>query len=163
MFCGGVLYTWPTAFTYEKGSFCFCIMHWMYAKVQQDTLKRQRYTHTKKKCNHVHLHTHSHSHTQVVGARRDGAVVNQWEQGYSREAGGWTMDDGCCDSMKVVSCSRTETAGHRCCCWAGRGGPGRTAARPGWSAQEEAEWRTQTDEIKHLLEKHGAGILTFVL
>lgn len=46
-------------------------------------------------------------------------------------------------NIKAVSCSQTETAGHRCCCWAGQGDPGRTAARPDWSAQGEAKQQRQ--------------------
>lgn len=146
-------------FTCEKGSFCFCIMHWMYVKVQQDTSKRQRYTKTQS-CTFTHIHTHSH--TQVVGANRDVAVFNQWGQGYSREAEAGLEDD-CCDNLKVVSCSRTETAGHHCCCWAGRGDPGRTAAHPGWSAQEEAERHTKRNGTEHLLQKYAIVILTQIL
>lgn len=43
-----------------------------------------------------------------------------------------------CGGEVHISCSRTEPAGRRCCCWGGRGGPGRTAARLGWSAQGAA-------------------------
>lgn len=35
-----------------------------------------------------------------------------------------------------ISCSRREKAGHRCCSWGGRAGPGRTAAHRGWSVLE---------------------------
>lgn len=105
---------------------------------------------------HLHKDTHTHARTltlthtdtQVVGANRDGAVFNQWGQGYSKEAEAGLEDD-CCDKMMVVSCSRTETAGHHCCCWAGQGDPGRTAVRPGWSAQEEAYWHTERKWTEH--------------
>lgn len=51
---------------------------------------------------------------------------------------------------KVVSCSRTETAGRRCCCWGGRGGRGTTAARRGLSAQGEAKRRTERGKKEKL-------------
>lgn len=37
-----------------------------------------------------------------------------------------------------INCSRREKAGHRCCSWGGRAGPGRTAAHRGWSVLEAA-------------------------
>ena len=43
-----------------------------------------------------------------------------------------------CVYMCVFSCSRTATAGRRCCCSGGLEVRGTTAARPGWSAQEAA-------------------------
>lgn len=36
------------------------------------------------------------------------------------------------------SCFQKATVGRRCYCWEGPGGPGRTAARLGWPAREEA-------------------------
>ena len=102
-------------------------------KVQQDTSKRQKIhkTHTRTL---KHLHTHSHTGSGCRQRRRCLRPMRAGLQQTEKQR----LEDDWWDSMKVVSCSRTETAGRRCCCWAGRGGQGRTAARPGWSAREEA-------------------------
>lgn len=41
----------------------------------------------------------------------------------------------------LFSCFQKATEGRRCYCWEGPGGPGRTAARLGWPAREEAAGR----------------------
>lgn len=93
-------------------------------------------------------HTHSISHTRTRTLSDSGAPTQMML--YSTDECRGTAEKRRPDRKmtavrvtKAVSCSRTETAGHRCCCWAGRGGPGRTAARPDWSAQGEAWWHTQ--------------------
>lgn len=45
-----------------------------------------------------------------------------------------------------LSCSRRGRGGHRCCCWGGRGAPGRTAARRGSSARAGAGGAAACDE-----------------
>lgn len=59
-------------------------------------------------------------------------------QGSLGEQEGWCQGPG-----GRVSCSRRERAGLRCCWWEGREGPGRTAARPGWSVPGAAEDRSK--------------------
>lgn len=90
-------------------------------------------------------HTHSHAHTRTHTLTHSSSGVPTQTMLYSTDECRGTAEKLRLDRKmtavrvtKAVSCSRTETAGHRCCCWAGRGGPGRTAARPDWSAQGEA-------------------------
>ena len=94
--------------------------------ISEDTSERKK--DTKKP---TITHTHCHSHTPS-GCKQSRALT----EANSRLV--WKLPGG-----KVkFSCSRTAPAGRRCCCLGGRGGPGRTAAHPGWSAQEEASWQT---------------------
>lgn len=56
-----------------------------------------------------------------------------------------TSSSRCAMGLGRVSCSRRETAGHRCCSRGGQAGPGRTAAHQGWSVlgaaeDDEANW-----------------------
>lgn len=80
-------------------------------------------------------HAVAHARTQVVRGKE--TVLSS--TGVGRAAANTEAEAGLeSESVKIISCSRTETAGHHCCCWEGREDPGRTAARLGWSAQEEA-------------------------
>lgn len=115
-----------------------CSLRFLYTAMNEFTAGHLKKKDTQKR-NHVHTRTHSHiyalthTHTQkrapietVLALANEGRATAPWEA----EAGRW---------LEGVSCSQREIAGHHCCCWEGRGGPGRTAARPGWSAQEEAK------------------------
>lgn len=47
-----------------------------------------------------------------------------------------------------LSCSRTERAGHRYCCWEGQGDPSRTATHLGLSALGEAGKQIGNSRVK---------------
>lgn len=132
---GSVLREWTTCF--HRGGLPSIPAH-RTGRILKDSRTIRRYI-TTHSCTLTHTHTQTQRqiHARVAGASR--RLTSEGGATAGKQNQVWKM------SVKAVSCSRTETAGHRCCCWAGRGGPDRTAARLGWSAQGEA-WRRRTTE-----------------
>lgn len=106
------------------------------------TIKRFTTTHS---CTFTRTHTQTHrqiTHTQIAGGNRHLTVRAGPQQRKTRD---WNV------SAKAVSCSQTKTVGRHCCCWVGRGDPGRTAARLDWSARGEA-WRQREKQNQNSMQ-----------
>lgn len=122
--CLCIVISFMTVFAYEK---CSLLFLYTALKEFQSTAGHFNKTRTHKKHTGALTRIYAHRHT------RSGCQQRRADEG--RATADREAEDGL---VKTVSCSQTETGGRHCCCWEGRGGPGRTAARPGWSAQEEA-------------------------
>ncbi len=68
--------------------------------------------------------------------------------GSVRGQGGCVLD-GDVRMMNQLSCSQTERAGHRYCCWAGLEDPSRTATHLGLSALGEAGTQIRNSGVKN--------------